>query len=345
MNNLTGWIVGFITAGALALGGLAYRGWVPSPALRPYHGPYDPISISTSSDAKSALLFIAQDQGYFSEHGLEVTLKVFQSGKMGFEQLQAGKIDIANAADFVLVEQIFAGARSLRCLGAIGVAEDHYLIVWKGRGILEPRDLSGKRIGVPWGTTAEFFLGRFLAFNNLSLKEVGMVDIKPAELANSLAQGRVDAVMVWQRWAEEIKKQQSDQILSWPGQNGQAYYWLLVATDAWVKARPGVLERLFRALYQAERFLKNRRAASLQIVARRINLDPAIVKAALNQGRCALSLDQSLLVIMEDEARWMIRNHLTEQTRVPNYLEYIDATALSRVNPAAVSLIIPKNLN
>jgi len=46
---------------------------------------------------------------------------------------------------------------------------------------------------------------------------------------------------------------------------------------------------------------------------------------------------------MEDEARWMIKNKLAAQTRVPNYLEYIDAEVLLKVTPQAVRIIIPKN--
>ena len=76
---------------------------------------------------------------------------------------------------------------------------------------------------------------------------------------------------------------------------------------------------------------------------RQINLDPAIIKETLIKSTFALSLDQELLIMMEDEARWMIKNRLTGQTRVPNYLSYMDATALSHVVPRAVTMIIPQN--
>ena len=127
--------------------------------------------------------------------------------------------------------------------------------------------------------------------------------------------------MIWEQWAEEIKKSMGNQIGTWPGQSGQKYYWLLVTTDAFMEARPGVLERLFRALDQAEKFLKNHPDESIKIIAQWTDLDPASVQAALTRNKCALSFDQSLLITMEDEARWMIRNKLTGQTRVPNYLE------------------------
>jgi ABC-type nitrate/sulfonate/bicarbonate transport system substrate-binding protein len=332
----------FISAVLVVLVALAWWfGALPSRALRSYSGPVEKITISSSLDAKSALLYIAQHNGLFADHGLEVTLKFFPSGKMALEHLQAGKADVANFADFVLVNQVFAGNKSLRCVGAIAAADDHYLIVSKERGIPAPENLRGKRIGATRGTSAEFFLGRFLAFNNLGFNEVEVIDVNPVEQEEALATGRVDAVMTWERWAEELKKNLAGKVDSWPGQSGQKYYWVLAATYQFLKARPEALDRLFRALKQAEIFIKRQPEDSVEIIARQVGLNPAAVKGDLTRSKYGLSFDQSLLIIMEDEARWMIKNHLTGQTRVPDFLGYMHVRALARVAPDAVRMIVP----
>ena len=41
------------------------------------------------------------------------------------------------------------------------------------------------------------------------------------------------------------------------------------------------------------------------------------------QNRFSLTLDQSLVLAMEDEARWMIANNLTNATAVPDFRQYI----------------------
>jgi NitT/TauT family transport system substrate-binding protein len=51
-----------------------------------------------------------------------------------------------------------------------------------------------------------------------------------------------------------------------------------------------------------------------------------------------LTLDQSLILAMEDEARWMISNNLTTEKTVPNFLDYIYAYGLKSVKPAAVTI-------
>ena len=132
MKTITRRSTVFIIGGLVLVGVFTFWYWASSShSLRPYSGPVEKITISTSLDAKSALLYIAIDNGYFSHNGLEVTLKSFPSGKIGCDQLKAGKVDIANFADFVLVDQVFSGTTLLRCLGAIAAADDHQLITKK----------------------------------------------------------------------------------------------------------------------------------------------------------------------------------------------------------------------
>jgi hypothetical protein len=42
---------------------------------------------------------------------------------------------------------------------------------------------------------------------------------------------------------------------------------------------------------------------------------------------------------MEDEARWMIRNNLTTEKQVPDFLDYIREDGLKAVKPEAVNII------
>jgi hypothetical protein len=60
------------------------------------------------------------------------------------------------------------------------------------------------------------------------------------------------------------------------------------------------------------------------------------------QTRYELALDQTMLLTMEDEARWMIENKLTPRTQVPDYLDYLYPEALWQVDPKTVRLIIPR---
>jgi len=303
--------------------------------------PPEKITISTSLTNVAGLLLIAHSKGFFSDNGLDVTLKILPSGNVGLEDLKAGTVEIAAFTEFVLASGTLDDQTCLKCLGAIAAADDIQVIARKDKGISSPGDLKGKRIGIFRGSNAEFFLGRFLIFNGLSTREVELVNLKPFAMAEALSEGQVDAVMVWEPAAYEIKKMGGDKIVSWSGQGDQPYYWLLVSTDRFIKTRPQVVERLFRGLAQAEEYIKSNHEENINILAAQVQLDPVMLKKIWPKYSYKLSFDQSLLIAMEDQARWMIKSRLSDKTQVPNYLDYIDAEALLKVDPKAVKLIIP----
>jgi NitT/TauT family transport system substrate-binding protein len=46
-----------------------------------------------------------------------------------------------------------------------------------------------------------------------------------------------------------------------------------------------------------------------------------------------------MLITFEDQARWRIKQGLTDATEVPNYLDYIYLDALEEVKPEAIGII------
>ncbi len=50
-------------------------------------------------------------------------------------------------------------------------------------------------------------------------------------------------------------------------------------------------------------------------------------------------IEQAMLIAFEDQARWRIKNKLTEDTEVPNYLDYIYMDALEEVKSGAIGII------
>jgi ABC-type nitrate/sulfonate/bicarbonate transport system substrate-binding protein len=327
----------------VVIGGYLWQASFRAQPIKPYSGPVEKIALSTLANSTSGLILIAHANGYFKDIGLEVTLKLFPTGSEGLKQLQAGQIDVTHVSDFVLVKEIFMGASSLRCLGSIAATDIMQVIAMKDRGILQPGDLKGKKIGVTRATIAEFYLGQFLSFHNLVWQDVEVVNLNPGDLPEALANGKIEALMVWEPYIYEIKKRLGDKVISWPGQNGQQFYNILVSSDQYTKAKPEALVRLFRALERAEAFVKQNNNQALKIVAQQLKVDASVLKDEWISSTYELSLDQSLLITMEDKARWMTNNKLTDQSRVPYFLDYIYAEPLAKADPQAVRIIIPKD--
>ena len=51
-----------------------------------------------------------------------------------------------------------------------------------------------------------------------------------------------------------------------------------------------------------------------------------------------MDYDQALILAMEDEGRWMIKNNLTTEKTVVNFLDCIYEDGLKAVNPKGVNI-------
>jgi NitT/TauT family transport system substrate-binding protein len=309
---------------------------------KPYSGPVEKITIGTDLNGMNGLWFIAKNQGYDKNHGLEITIKDYGSGRDAARELRAGRLEFACCAEFVLVNEIFTGAHNLRCIGALSSGDILALIARRDKGISRPEDLRGKTVGVPLRTSAEFFLGRFLTFNQILLNEVKIIDVNPLDQAETLATGKVDAVLAWEPVTYDILKKVGDDAIQWPAQEGQDFYWLLVSREDVIKNKRVVLEKIFRTLAEAANFAKEKPDEVRKIIAQWTKVPLADLQAGRFPVTYDLFLDQALLLAMEDQARWMINNKLTKQTKLPNFLDYIYADPLAKVDPKAVRIIIPE---
>ena len=184
------------------------------------------LRIGVFPDTISALTYIAQEQGFFKRHGLDVSLEKFQTGAFAVNGLISDKVDVATASGFVLALRGFRSP-DLQAVAAISSTDIVELVARRDRGITKPKDLRGKLIGVTKTTIAEFFLSTFLSFNGILPGEVRTVDLKPSDFVKALTEGKIDAAVCFPPW-DTVKRNLAQNGVSWPIQGGQDYYLLLI---------------------------------------------------------------------------------------------------------------------
>ncbi|MBM2830951.1 MAG: PBPb protein [Dehalococcoidia bacterium] len=306
---------------------------------RGYSGDAEPVTIGMESTAVNSLIYIAENQRYFEANGLQITIKDnYPSGAAAVEGMMKGEVDIATAAELAIVRRAFAKERILT-LTSIDMFMHMKLIVRKDRGIQNIQDLKGKRVGVPTKSAADFMLGRFLYLQGINANQITIVDVQAPQAVEALINGEVDAVVAWQPNVIAIQDKLGDKVSVWDVQSGQPIYCAVVTADDWVKNHPGVVERFLKSLAQAEDYLIRNPNQARAIIQKRLGYDDRYIETIWPAHQFSLRLNESLIAAMEDQARWMIKNNLTTEKQVPNFLDYIHEDGLKAIKPGAVNII------
>ncbi len=300
----------------------------------------DSIVVAWSPFEQTALLWIAEDRHFFEANGLNVTLRKYDSGVGSLDGMLKGEANITvGVTEFPTVGGVLQKKR-IRTIGSIAKTEQIYLVGRKDRGIENVSDLRGKRVGTTSRTIAHFYLGRFLELHGMNMQDITLVEVKtPAEWVDAVVKGDIDAVATSQPYANSARERLGTNAVVWPAQGGQLLFGLIISTDEWITKHPDLESRLLKSLAQAEEYAIHNPAGAKAIVQKRLNLDAAYMETVWSKDQFSLTLDESLILAMEDEARWMIRNNLTAEKNIPDFLDYIDEGGLRAVKPDAVNII------
>jgi len=183
------------------------------------------------------------------------------------------------------------------------------------------------------------FLARYLVLNGINTSAITVINLQPAEMSGAMANGTVDAVITWEPYVTNVKNQLAQNAIEFPAQEGQRFYWLMICTNTTATRRPEMIRNFIAALVDAEFYANQYPEDTQHILAGRLHMDPTYIRDVWPKYNLVVSLDQSLIVAMEDESRWMMKNNITSTKVMPNYLDSIFTSGLSTVKPESMNII------
>ncbi len=324
---------------ATAVGLVWWRTQVVAP--QKYTGPLGSISLGIQKTSDAALVYVAQNQRFFQNNGVAVSLKNYNSGVEAIDAMLKGEVNLAWSAELPVVRKAFAN-EPLKIIATIDKFSDMQLFVRKDKDTVMVSGLKGKHIGLVKGTIAEYYLDNFIEENGLTRSDITIVDVAPEEMVNSILNNTVDGVVAWTPFTNQIKKQLNNKVVSWSLQNELKGYGNLVGGSSWLQTNSNTVSRFLAALSQAEQYIIKNPAESKKIVQKQIGYDDMTMEADWHSTKFFLSLNQALVLAMNNEAQWLVTNKMVNQTEIPNFLDYIYFDALEKVRPEAVTIIYQK---
>jgi NitT/TauT family transport system substrate-binding protein len=313
--------------------------WYSAPEPSAYAGTPDRVSIGAMADESASLLYVADELGYFTKNGLELAIRNYPNGAVAIRGMENGEVNLTLSSEFPLVAETLNG-EDILIIGSIDRYYGTFLIARRDHGIETIPDLKGKRIAVSKNSVGEFYLGRFLDLNGMDMQDIALVDSLPAQSLIDLAEGSsVDAVVTTRIRADPLVQRSEHTYILFPVESNQATYKILAGRSAWVTDNPRAVSRLMQSLTDAGQFTASQPDDARTLVQNRLNLTDDYVQTVWPEHQFALTLDQSLILAMEDEARWMIRNNLSENQQVPNFLDVMYPDGMNAVRPGSARII------
>ena len=297
----------------------------------------DSVTVALPPLEQNALMYVATNQGFFGNNALNVTFRNYDSGTTAINSLLSGGANIAESAEYPFVNDAFQN-QSISIIACNDEFQNSYIVALKSHGIENLSDLMGKKIGVDVGTIAEFYLGRFLQLNGMDIQDVDLVNVVPSEYVSVIANGTVDALAAWQPYINQIQNQVGG-IVTWQLNSAQQAFGILSCNNGWLSQHADVSERFLRALDEAQNYILSNPDQAKVILQNQLNYTSSYIDSVWPLHDFSLSLDQSLVIAMQDEAQWMVNNQFTNQTQIPNFTNYIYTRGLTAVDPQSVTLV------
>jgi len=296
------------------------------------------IGISATS-LLASLVHIAEERGYFLEEGIDIEVKGYPTGKAALAATFSGEVDMGTVADTPIVSNSFERNDFAIFLTIVDSAQHSKTLARKDRDINVPQDLVGKKVATTIGTTAHFFMSVFFTLNGIDVSDVEIVNMKPGEMVEAIVNGDVDAICAWEPNILNAAKKLGDNAIILPSDVGYKATFNLVTMNGYIENSPELIRNVIKALAKAEELASNNRGESIDTIASRLETDREDIDKLWDGYRFKISLHQSLIITLEDVARWSMRNNFTDKTEIPNYLDYIYMDALEKVKPEAVGII------
>lgn len=279
-------------------------------------------------DPSWAQVPVAEAEGYFAKHGVDVKVVNFSTGVEALNALKGGQVDITTAADFPVASAI-ASDPSIKIIDDGSRWNGQRIVANREDGITSFADLAGKKIGTPLGTTAHYYAAAGLQASGI---EADVEQVNPPAIVAALTRGDIDATSIFEPFQiEAIKALGKNAVILEAPKLPYSQHSLYLANADTMESDEQAVSDFLAALREAEAPLEERAPAAVAAVAKATGLEPAITKEILSEFEYKSRLQPALAKTLDEYAEWAQENNfLPSSVQIPDYTEALNSSALSK---------------
>src|SRR6266508_2579304 len=277
------------------------------------------MTIATGVDPVFSAYYVAQQEGLFKKHGLDVRINTGPSGSAMVSFLINGQIESAFGSDF-------SGVCNHNLDPNVGIVAQATrlvrLIVVVGRNIDTLDQLKGKKVGVARGSGGEVFWLAMLDKLKLNAADYTVVNVEAPEMVAAIERGNIDAYAVWEPWVTRgLNAVKNTKVLK--DQEGILEQGVFIyMNQGWIKKNPPQAEAFMRALVEATEIInKDRSRAAKDVSAFLKSLDPPMVEQLMTKLTYDMELSNASISMLR-----LAESQMKQQgklTKPPDYGAFI----------------------
>lgn len=225
---------------------------------------------------------IVKNQGWLEkEFGVPVEWKQFDSGRDVNTAMASGAIDIGLVGSAPAAAGIAQNLpyEVIWIYDAIGDAES--LVVRKASNISKAADLAGKKIAVPFGSTAHYSLLKYLQSEGVDAARVTILDMQPQDMLAAWQRGDIDGGWVWHPTLKKMIDTNGKVLVTGVEMIRRGYFTgdLGVVNKEFARKYPHVVARYLKLQHDAAVLYKTRPDDGIAAIAREFQLKADEAKA------------------------------------------------------------------
>ena len=243
----------------------------------------NPIKVEWTLWQGDYTILIANEMGFFKNHGIAVEPIQYNSSSQAIADLAGAKADggILTMMDTYL-------AANIADINAVMVSEnnDQYAII-AANNIQSISDLRGKRIGLNLHTPSEMYVYYMLLSQHMSPNDVTYVEMSPDQVAKSIPD-QIDAGLVWEPYINRALHE-GKRILYESDYYSTLMPRLIVFRKALIEQRPNDVRSFLEAWDEAVKYRITHTQESLALISKLTGL--SVPELALTSNRTLYSID------------------------------------------------------
>ncbi|KHD23319.1 ABC transporter substrate-binding protein [Vibrio caribbeanicus] len=270
------------------------------------------VKVAVSLTPLSTPFFIAQEQGFFAKHGLDVEIMPCKGGVKCAHLLQEDKVDYATASETVALFNRYHHSNVSILSSFVRSSNDLKLLALEANNISKLSDLAGKKVGIVKSSSSEFYFDLLLITHALQDLQVERVYIQPDELVAALLSYQVDAISIWEPYGYRATLVSASPLINLGTEGVYQLSFNLLSKSVRGGDRKEQDRLLLLALSDAIEWIEANPDDSIDLISQELGILPQQVNWAWNDYVFELTNDYSLLSNLQLQARWASERNILE---------------------------------